>query len=71
MKASELIRSLTAIMKHEGDLNITIWADHGQTSTPANGVGTMLADTDGEVYNTDDDPEDIPDDVQKIIEIYG
>ena len=69
MNISELIAELEELKTIHGDLQIHVWADHGQSCTKAYSVGMQHIDEDFEVY-ADDDLDDVTDFTQ-IIEIAG
>lgn len=56
MKASELIKDLEEAIKNYGDLDVAVYADHGQDQMLCHGAG----------YQTLENNEDVG-----VIEIYG
>ena len=75
MKIRELIRELQSALEKHGDLEVAVWADHGQTCQNAWAVGVQFRDNDGETVTEEDldDPEEelCRDDFQKVLEIAG
>jgi len=69
MKTSELILTLNDLIDEHGDLQVTVYADHGQSNELAACVGMQYIDDDGEVY-AEEDIEEF-DNLQKVIEIAG
>lgn len=49
MKASELIKVLQDILSKEGDMDILVWADHGQESMRAYST-TVVYELDSDEY---------------------
>ena len=54
MNISELIDDLTELREAHGDLDVAIWADHGQQSELAGGCCLRWIDEDGETYADED-----------------
>jgi hypothetical protein len=54
MNISNLIEKLIAERLEHGDLEVTVWADHGQTNTLAHNVGVQYRDKDGEIIAHED-----------------
>lgn len=72
MKASELIKHLEECINEHGDLDVRLYADHGQCSMSAEGVGLSYIEEDSYMADTLN-PEDLGgyDDYIEVIEIYA
>ena len=71
MKVSELIEELLELKELNGDIEVHVWADHGQNCMEAFAVGTQYVDTDGETLAEEDLDKFNEDDYSKVIEIAG
>jgi hypothetical protein len=71
MLISDLIEELKEIKKAHGDLEVYVYADHGQDCTEAYAVGTQWVDEDGETYAEEDLHEFEDDELTLILEIAG
>ena len=71
MKTSELIKELEQLMSIHGDIDVTIWTDHGQSNTNAYYIGIQYVDEDGETYADEDLNDFEPGAFTKVIEIVG
>ena len=50
MNISELIKELEELKEEHGDLEVRVWADHGQLCMDAYSVGIQWVDDEGETY---------------------
>jgi len=75
MNISELIKELEELKEEHGDLEVRVWADHGQLCMDAYSVGIQWVDDEGETYAIEDieDPleEMDKDDYKAVVEIAG
>jgi hypothetical protein len=67
MKLSELIKLASEYLKEHGDLDVCVYADHGQSTEFANFCGIQYLNEDNEAVHEDD--IDDYDDLTKVIEI--
>ena len=70
MKTSELIEELQEQLEKHGDLEVRVWADHGQQCMIAYAVGPHWVDDMGETY-AEEDLDDYEDELTKVLEIAG
>jgi len=74
VNTSELIEKLSILQDVHGDLPVTIWADHGQSSEDAWSVAANYRDSDGDVISDEDyrrlDEED-QEDYELVVEVAG
>ena len=75
MNISELIEELEEAKEEHGDLEVRVWADHGQACMPAYSVGPSWVDDEYETICDEDmgNPEEefCRDDFTRVIEIAG
>jgi len=69
MNISDLIAELQAELEVNGDLDVTVWADHGQHNEKACCVGVAYRDEDGETICEEDLEDSEDSDFEKVIEI--
>ncbi len=69
MNISELIKELETIKEEHGELDVTIFSDHGQWNTPADCIGIQYIDDGHDVYAEEDIVD--YDDLIKVVEISG
>jgi hypothetical protein len=75
MNISELIKDLEEALKDHGDLDVHVWADHGQQCMKAYSVGPQWVDDEGDTVCDEDlnnpDEEMCKDDYTFVLEIAG
>jgi hypothetical protein len=75
VKVSELLVELEELKAAYGDLDVHVWADHGQQCTDSFSCGIQWVDKDGDVTCEEDldDPEEelCKEDYTQVIEIAG
>ena len=75
MNISELIEDLQRVQQEHGDLEVRVWADHGQQCMSAWAVGTQWVDEDNETVADEDlnNPEEelCKEDYTLVLEIAG
>ena len=75
MNITELIEELVEAREEHGDLEVRIWADHGQQCMPADGVGPQWVDDEYECIADEDigegDDQYSEEDYTRVIEISG
>lgn len=73
MNISELIEELIELKEEHGDLDVTVWADHGQWNMKASAVGVQFRDENGDCVGEEDldDEEEgfCREDYEKVIEV--
>jgi hypothetical protein len=71
MKVSEVIEQLEEQKRIHGDLEVIVYADHGQTGTHVYSVCPCYCDEDGETQPIEEDEEDLCHGMELVIEIAG
>jgi hypothetical protein len=73
MKVSKLIESLQEVEKEHGDIQVTVFADHGQTECRAVHTSIEYLGEDGEAYCLQDINETFfsIEDYDVVVSIYG
>ena len=73
MNISELIKDLEEVKEEHGDLDVRVWADHGQWCMKAFAVGPQWVDENGDTVCQEDidDGEYEADDFIRVVEIAG
>lgn len=71
MKASQVIEELQNLIQKHGDLEVTVYADHGQMESGAYSVDLAYADEDRESINPEDVENYDHDEITKVFSISG
>jgi len=71
MKVSEVISALEEQKRIHGDLEVIVYADHGQTGTRAYSVCPCYCDEDGETQPIEENEDDLYTGMKLVIEIAG
>jgi len=71
MNITEIIEALEEIREKHGDLEVHVWADHGQKCTEVWSVTETYVDSEGETIAEEDLHEFEPEDFGKVCELAG
>lgn len=71
MKTSEMIQELQKSLAEHGDLDVRVWADHGQQALTAYQISCTFVDNEGQEYDDEDAKEYEQSDVFQNIVISG
>ena len=74
VNTSELIEKLSILQDVHGDLPVTVWADHGQSSEEAWSVCIQYRDLEGDVISDEDYQEldeEEKEDYSLVVEVAG